>query len=38
MWSLIVVISSSQISSEWLKYEVLILEQVKSDKDCETWE
>ena len=36
-WSLIVVIDSLQISSEGSKDEVLILEQVKLNKDCETW-
>ena len=36
-WSLIVVIDSSQISSEESKDEFLMLEQVKLDKDCETW-
>jgi len=32
----IVVIDSSQILSDGSKYEVLILEQVNIDKDCET--
>jgi len=31
-------IDNHKYQSETLKEEVLILEQVKLDKDCETWE